>query len=183
MRSRTLLLPILCAGLLPLAAQDFQLGVQGAVAFPGGDLQDAAGPGLQLGGHLRWNFGQGHGLMARVDWTSFGDHDGVSTFPAPPWRPTTPTISTAPSGVYLLPGCHADLPPGLPGRPVNNSGLGLDLGLGYDLDRHLGLQARMTSSSMDHATLSPPSTWASPIRSEPRPEPPAPPPSGEAALP
>jgi hypothetical protein len=156
MHFNRILLPLLCAGLagLPLAAQDLRLGVQGALSFPGGDLSDAAQPGLQVGGHLRWDFRQGHGLIARVDWTAYGDKNDVSTSSAGLGADYTYHFERTQRGFYVLAGLsmqtyRRDYPDGY----VNDSGLGLDLGVGYDLDRHLGLQARLTSQSVNHATL------------------------------
>jgi hypothetical protein len=52
---------------LSLSAQDVRFGVQGALALPDNDLTDNADAGLQLGGHVRWDFGRGHGVMAPGD--------------------------------------------------------------------------------------------------------------------
>ena len=156
MRFSFLILPVLALGLAaaPLAAQDARFGVQGALAFPTGDLGDNAGVGVQLGGHVRWNFGQGQGLMARADFTSYGSRYGVDTSSFALAADYTYHPHRDQLGIYLLAGlsfqdCHRSFPDGA----VNDNGLGLDLGVGYDLNRNLGLQARITSQSADNGNL------------------------------
>lgn len=156
MRFHTLILPVLALGLaaMPLAAQEAHFGVQGAIAFPTGDLGDNADLGLQLGGHVRWNFGAGNGMMARVDLTSYGSKDGVTTSSFALGADYTYHVNQNPLGFYFLAGlslqdCHRDFPDG----SINDNGLGVDLGVGYDLTRNLGLQARLTSQSADNGNL------------------------------
>ena len=43
---------------------------------------------------------------------------------------------------------------GFPDFSRNDNGLGIDLGVGYDLDRHTGLQARYTTNSFSGYTYS-----------------------------
>ena len=156
MRFQTLILPVLALSFaaMPLAAQEARFGVQGAIAFPTGDLGDNADLGLQLGGHVRWNFGSGHGLMARADLTSYGSKDGVDTSSFALGADYTYHVDQDQSGLYFLAGlsfqdCHRDFPDG----SITDNGLGLDLGVGYDLNQHLGLQARVTSQSADNGNL------------------------------
>ncbi|WP_306598694.1 outer membrane beta-barrel protein [Geothrix sp. 21YS21S-2] len=156
MRSNLFTLPILltCLAGGSLAAQDFRLGVQGGLVLPSGDLSDSASLGLQVGGHARWDFGRGHGLMARADLTSFGRKDGYGSSSLGIGADYTYHFDRARRGVYVLAGLSAqnysrDFPDGT----SRDSGLGIDLGAGYDLDRNLGLQARFTSVNAGHDTL------------------------------
>ena len=156
MRNTRILLPALAAGLafVPLCAQDIRYGVQGALSAPSGDLGDGANLGLQLGVHVRWNFGQGHGFMARGDWTSYGDKNEVSTTSSALGADYTYHFSQTQRGLYVLAGLSLqEYYQDFPDFSVDNSGLGLDLGVGFDVDRHLGFQARVTSANLDHATM------------------------------
>ena len=65
-------------GALALSAQDVRFGVQGALSLPTNDLSDNANTGLQLGGHAKWDFRHGHGLMARADLTFYGHTNSIS---------------------------------------------------------------------------------------------------------
>ena len=132
-----------------LFAQDPQWGVQGALSLPAGDLTDSAAPGLQGGAHLRWDFGNGHGLMARGDLTLFGQKEGYSSSSFGVGADYTYHVERNRRGLYFLAGLavvnyhwYQD-----DGTPRNDADLGLALGVGYDLDRHVGFQARYTTSS------------------------------------
>ena len=156
MRLHSLILPILAfsAVCLPLAAQEARFGVQAAVAFPTGDLSDNADLGLQFGGHVRWNFGSGNGLMARADFTTYGSKNDVSTSSFAVAADYTYHLNRNPLGLYFLAGlsmqdCHRDFPNG----SIHDNGLGIDLGVGYDLNHNLGVQARITTQSADNGNL------------------------------
>ena len=157
MRPCSFLLPMLitCALGAPMAAQEAHFGIQGGIAFPGGDLSDTASTGLQFGGHALWNFGRGHGLMARADLTAFGSNDGLRSSSLGLGADYTYHFDQNRQGLYVLAGLSfqnysRDFPDGT----FHDSGLGLDLGVGYDLNRNLGLQGRITSVDAGHATLS-----------------------------
>jgi len=129
-------------------------GVQGALAFPVNDLTNVANLGLQAGGHGRWDFGGGHGLMARGDVTVFGSKDGASTTSFGVGADYTWHPDRNRRGVYLLGGVSL-MSYSISGHGNSDSrtALGLDLGVGYDLDRHVGIQARYTTHNTDHVTL------------------------------
>lgn len=136
------------------SAADPWFGVQGALAFPVNDLTDAANLGLQLGGHARWDFGGGHGLMARGDVTLFGSKDGASTTSFGVGADYTWHPDRNRRGVYLLGGVSfMSYGISLHGHSDSENGLGLDLGVGYDVSRQLGFQARYTTHNLDHATF------------------------------
>ncbi|BDU72741.1 outer membrane beta-barrel protein [Mesoterricola silvestris] len=151
---------LFCATALTLAcgswasAAEPVFGVQGALAFPVNDLTDAANLGLQVGGHGRWDFGGGHGLMGRADITIFGSKDGVNTTSYGLGADYTWHPDRNRRGVYLLGGVSL-VSYSLSGHGHSDSktALGLDLGVGYDLDRHVGLQARYTTHNVDSVTL------------------------------
>ena len=156
MRFTNYILAAVACGLMaaPLAAQDVRFGVQGAVSFPTGDLSDVANLGLQLGAHARWNFHEGHGLMARVDLTSYSRNDGYGSSSLGAGADYTYHLSRNQRGFYFLAGLSVqDYSRDFPDGTAHDSGLGLDLGAGYDLDRNFGLQARVTSIDAGHATL------------------------------
>ena len=137
-----------------LSAQDVRVGVQGALAFPANDLTDVANLGLQLGGHARWDFGRGHGLMARLDVTLYGSKDGASTTSFGGGADYTYHVDHDRRGLYLLAGATLTSYSVSGGGTASRSGLGLDVGAGYDLTRNLGLQLRYTTHSLDGATMS-----------------------------
>ena len=157
MRFTHLVLPLFLTGLgtLPLASQSAHYGVQGALALPGGDLADNAGVGLQVGGHVRLDLGEGHGLMGRLDLTSFGRKDGLNASSFGAAADYTYHFGRNRRGLYVLAGLGlGSYYREFPGGSVNDTALGLDLGAGFDLDRHIGLQARYTSARAGGEDLS-----------------------------
>jgi Outer membrane protein beta-barrel domain len=140
-------------GALALSAQDVRLGVQGALSFPTNDLSDNASTGLQLGGHARWDFRGGHGLMARADLTFYGQSNSISVNTIAVGADYTYHFQQSQRGPYLLAGLsQQNYHTSFPDFSRNDSGLGIDFGVGYDLDRHLGLQARYTTNSFSDGT-------------------------------
>jgi hypothetical protein len=138
-----------------LSAQDFRLGVQGAVSVPTGDLNDNASMGLQLGGHVRMDLRGGHGLMGRADLTFYGQNNSISVNDLAVAVDYTYHVERRQQGFYVLAGLsQQNFHTSFPGSSRNDNGLGIDLGAGYDLDRHLGLQARYTSNSFTDLTYS-----------------------------
>jgi hypothetical protein len=140
---------------LALSAQEIRLGVQGALSLPGGDLSDNVDTGLQVGGHARWAFDGGHGIMARADATFYGQKYGVDVTDLAFGADYTYHFERRQRGLYVLGGLsEQNYRTSFQGYSQNNSGLGLDLGAGYDLDRHMGLQARYTTNSFNGLTYS-----------------------------
>jgi len=138
---------------LALSAQEVRFGVQGALSLPAGDLSDNAGGGLQVGGHARWAFNGGHGIMARADATFFGQKYGVDVSDLAFGGDYTYHFERRQRGLYVLAGLsQQNYRTSFQGYSQSDSSLGLDLGAGYDLDRHLGLQARYTSSNVNEMT-------------------------------
>jgi hypothetical protein len=149
------LISILVAGTtaLALAAQEPRFGVQGGLSIPAGDLTDNAYMGLQVGGHARWNFNHGHGLMARGDVTLYSQNNGVNVTGLGAGADYTYHLERRQIGTYVLAGLSVqNYHSSFSNYSRNDSALGLDLGLGYDLDRHLGLQARYTTHNMNDYT-------------------------------
>ena len=146
--NRTLTILILSTG-LALSAQDARFGVQGALSFPRQDLADVADTGLQAGGHALWDFGVGRGLMARADLTSYGQNHDFKVRTLAVGADYLYHFEGRPRGVYALAGLAAQsFHTSRTGHSSNDSGLGVDLGAGYDLNRNLGLQARFTTTSL-----------------------------------
>ncbi|MDR3671396.1 MAG: outer membrane beta-barrel protein [Holophaga sp.] len=140
---------------LSLSAQDIRLGVQGAVSVPSGDLNDNATMGLQLGGHARMDLRSGHGLMGRLDAVFYGQNNSITVNGLAVAVDYTYHVERRQQGLYVLAGLseqtyHSDYP----NFTRNDNGLGIDLGVGYDIDRHLGLQARYTTNSFSNLTYS-----------------------------
>lgn len=153
-------LKVLMPALLVIASGAFllgaspQFGVQGALAFPMGDLSDSANVGVQAGGHARWDFGRGHGLMARGDVTVYGQNNGSSDTSLGIGADYTYHVDQNRRGFYLLGGLsvvdyHWDT---RDGYSHTDSSLGPDLGIGFDLNRNLGLQARYTFHSGSYSS-------------------------------
>lgn len=142
-------------GALALSAQDVRLGVQGALSLPTSSLSDNASTGLQLGGHAKWDFRGGHGLMARADLTFYGQTNSISVNAIGVAADYTYHFEPSGRGPYLLAGLsQQNYRTSFPGYSRNDSGLGIDLGGGYELDRNLGLQARYTTNSYSNVTYS-----------------------------
>ena len=140
---------------LALSAQQPRFGVQGAVSLPTGDLSDNAGAGLQGGGHATWDFTEGHGLMARADLTVYGQNQGVDVSDLALAADYTYHFERRPKGLYVLAGLSGQsYHTSFHGYSRTDHGLGLDLGGGYDIDRHVGLQARYTTNNYSDITYS-----------------------------
>jgi hypothetical protein len=143
---------LVLAASLPAAEPRF--GVQGALAIPSGDLANAANLGLQFGGHAAWDFGLGHGLMARADVTLHTKKDDATVNVLGLGADYTYHIDQRQTGPYVLAGLSfQSFHTATPWGSANDNGLGLDFGGGYDVDRNLGLQLRLTSTSVDRSTL------------------------------
>jgi hypothetical protein len=138
----------------PLTAAEPRFGFQAALAQPMVDLPDTAAVGLQLGGHGQWDFGSGHGLQARADLTLYGPKDDYTQTSFGLAADYTFHPEQRPSRFYFLAGMSLlDYQLSLPGSSSSSSGLGFDLGVGYDVDRHLGYQMRFTTQSVDGLSL------------------------------
>jgi len=152
-------LAILLAGAaLSLSAQDVQFGVQGGIALPAADMSNKASLGLTAGGHARWDFSQGHGLMARADLNLFTSNGGNNVTALGVAADYTYHLERRPAGFYFLAGLNQESFRTSPdvGPSRSDSSFGIDLGAGYDLDRHLGFQGRYTTnnfSSLTYAAL------------------------------
>jgi hypothetical protein len=134
-----------------LSAAEPHFGAQAALSFPVSNLGDDGYVGLQLGGHGRWYFRQGHGLMARADLAFYGSNQGTSVTAWGVAADYTYHLEQRPTGAYLLAGLsHINYHASYVNHTYNDGNLGFDLGAGYDLDNHLGLQVRYTSTSLDH---------------------------------
>ena len=149
MRIRTLLLPtLLAAG--SLAAGTPEWGIQGALAVPTADLADSAGMGIQGGANAKWDFGGGHGIMGRADMTLYSGKNGSTDSSFGVAADYTYHPEHNGRGLYFLGGLSLL---NYSAGHGSSSGLGLDLGVGYDQDRHIGYQIRYTTHSIDSATL------------------------------
>jgi len=138
---------------LALSAQTPRFGVQAGLSMPTNSLGDNANAGLQLGGHAKWDFKRGHGVMGRADLTFYGQNHDIDVTNLAAAADYTYHLEGGQQGVYLLGGLSLqNYHTSFPATSRNNSGLGLDLGAGYDLDRHLGLQARYTTTSFSDFT-------------------------------
>jgi hypothetical protein len=144
---------LVVAAAAPLAAQDAQVGGQAALAFPVNDLTNIAELGLTVGAHARWDFGHGHGLMARGDVALYGSKNGFNTNSYAAGADYTYHIDHNRRGLYFLGGLSF-MTYSVSHGGSNHSGLGISLGAGYDLTRNLGLQMRYTTHSVDHGTFS-----------------------------
>lgn len=152
-RSFSLVVLLLLGGAF-LPAADIRGGVQGGLSLPQGDLADVANMGLHLGGHLRWDYGRGHGLMARGEFTPYGKKNGVTTNTFLFGADYTYHIDRNRRGVYVLAGLsHLNANYSGWGRRSGDSGIGFSFGGGMDMDRNLGFQVRFNSHSVDNATL------------------------------
>lgn len=131
-----------------------RFGVQAALSLPANDLTDVANLGFQFGGHGKWDFGHGHGLMGRADVTLYGSKNNFSTTDFGAGADYTYHLDRTQRGVYFLAGVSfLSFSTSGYGHSTSNNGLGIDLGLGYDLDRHVGLQARYTTHSVNGGTF------------------------------
>lgn len=132
-----------------LAAAEPHFGAQAALSFPVSTLNDNSSVGLQLGAHGRWYFQAGHGLMGRADLAFYGSNHSTSVTGFALGADYTYHLERRQTGPYVLAGLsHASYHTSFPGHSDNDSALGINLGAGYDLDSHLGLQARFTTHSL-----------------------------------
>ena len=142
---------------LSLAAQDVQFGVQGGLTLPAADLSSNASLGLTGGGHARWYFREGHGVMARADLNLFSSNGGTNVTGLGVAGDYTYHLERRPAGLYFLAGLNQQsFHSSFTNHSRTDSSLGLDLGAGFDLDRHLGFQGRYTTnnfSSLTYAAL------------------------------
>jgi hypothetical protein len=138
---------------LSLCGAEPRFGVQGGLSIPAGDLSDNAYLGLQAGAHAKWDLRDGHGLMPRIDLSTYGSHNGVSVNNAALACDYTYHFDRRASGPYALAGVNlSTYHTSGGGFSSNDSSLGLDLGAGYDVDRHLGFQGRYTTNSFSGVT-------------------------------
>jgi hypothetical protein len=154
-RTAILTLAALALSASALKAEEPRFGVQADLSLPSNDLSDVANLGVGFGGHGRWDFGHGHGLMARADVTLYGSKDSFSTSSFGAGADYTFHLDRTQRGVYFLAGASfLSFSTSGYGHSVSNNGMGLDLGLGYDADRHVGFQARYTTHSVSGGTYS-----------------------------
>jgi hypothetical protein len=146
---------LILGGALTLAAAEPHFGVQGALSLPVNNLSNNAYVGFQAGGHGRWYFEQGHGLMARADMTLYSPNGGTNVTDLGVAADYTYHLERSPVGVYLLAGLSQNsFHTSFSDRSRNDSGLGWDLGAGYDLDHHTGVQVRYVTHSFSGLTYS-----------------------------
>ena len=140
---------------LSLSAQEVRFGVQGAVSIPAANLSDDANLGLQVGGHARWGFRHGQGVMVRADAAFYSQNNGTNVNDLAFGADYTYHLSGHQTGPYLLAGLSQHTyRTSFQDGTWNNNGLGLDLGGGVDLNRNLGLQARCTTNNFNGFTYS-----------------------------
>ncbi len=152
------LLPLLAVVLaLPSAsAADVRLGVQGSICVPIGDLRDSANLGLQVGGFGAWDFRNGHGLLGRADLTFYEKKDYGTVASLGLGADYTYHLGRGETGAYVLAGISLqNYNPARPNRLRSESalGFGFDLGGGYDVNRNLGYQVRLTTVSIHGGNL------------------------------
>ncbi len=138
-----------------LAAAEPQFGVQAGLSAPFNDLSNNGNLGPYLGGHARWYFGGGHGLMARADLTFYGSNNSISVTGFGVGADYTYHLEQHLEGLYFMAGLTEEsFHTSYVGSSRNDNALGIDFGVGYDMDRHLGLQARYLTHNLDHMTYS-----------------------------
>lgn len=152
---RTVLAILIIGGALPLAAAEVDFGVQAAASLPTSNLSDNAYVGVQGGGHMRWDFSHGHGIMFRADLAVYPQNGGTSVNGFAVAADYTYHLEGHHTGLYVLGGLsQASYHTSFSSYSRSDSGLGFDVGAGYDIDRHVGLQARYTSYSFTGLTYS-----------------------------
>jgi hypothetical protein len=151
--NRTLILILMTGAAMNLGAEQPRFGVQGGLSVPAGDLSDNANLGIQAGAHAKWDFRQGHGLMPRADLNLFSSNDGVNVTNVALACDYTYHFERRATGFYALAGLNlSNYHTSWRDHSSNDSSLGLDLGAGYDFDRHLGVQGRYTTNSFSGVT-------------------------------
>ena len=149
-----LLLACLSLGSLPLAADgEARFGVEGGLALPNGNLSTAADTGFEIGAIGRWEMGGGRGVTARIDLDFFAQKAGITTSSLGVAADYTFHLTGGDHGPYFLVGASVlDYSQNHNGATNSTNSLGLDLGVGVDIDTHLGLLARWTSHYLEHST-------------------------------
>jgi hypothetical protein len=90
--------------------------------------------------------------MGRADLTFYGSKNSVNTTAIAVGADYTYHFDRNRRGVYFLAGASF-MNYNFSGGPSSRSGLGPDVGLGFDASRNLGFQIRYTTHNLDHATL------------------------------
>lgn len=152
------LLPLALASCVSLSAQDFRPGVHGGLNIPVGDLSDAldARLGFTIGGHLGIDYGAGHELRPRLDFTTYeGGWHPVGNNKFTKNSITALTLGAdyvyyteqRPVGFYLVMGLSNQWWNVNPkdGATESNSSLGLTAGAGFRPNRVWSFEARFTT--------------------------------------
>jgi hypothetical protein len=139
----------------PLRADgDGRFGFEAAVSAPSGNFSDSANNGIEVGGIGRWDLGGGgRDITGRIDLNLYPQKYGISTSSlgvAVDWD--FHFTGTHHGPYFLIGGSLLDYSQNVPNDNLNSSTLGLDLGLGVDIDDHLGILARWTTHYVDHTT-------------------------------
>ena len=141
---------ILLGSALSLSAQSVRFGVQAAVSLPTNDLTNNAYFGLQMGGHAKADLSEGHGIMARADVAFYSQNNDYNVSNYALAADYTYHFERNQIGPYVLAGVSQQVyHTSLHGLDTNDSGLGIDLGAGFDVDRNVGLQVRYTTNSFN----------------------------------
>jgi hypothetical protein len=153
------------AAALPALAQDYRFGVQAHVSAPQGDLKDTVDNKAGLGGgvHLSIDFGQGHAVRPRVDFTAFpnatafGVDNKVSNLS---FGADYLYMLEGRGGFYLTGGLSANrwkVESDVPGRgAVSDTAtrLGYAVGGGYAFNENFSAELRYTATKFDRRGLS-----------------------------
>ena len=148
------------------SAQELRYGVQAHLSLPSGDLKEAVDnkAGLGLGAHLTLDFGQGHLLRPRFDYTAYPDatvFDGISN------KMDVLSLGVdylyqleGSTGFYVTGGLAANRwkseveISGLGTFSSNTTKLGYAAGVGYAFNAQVSAEARLTSTKFTTRTVS-----------------------------
>lgn len=156
---------VAASALTALQAQEVRYGVQGHISLPMGDLKDAVDDKAGIGGgiHLTVDFGQGHLLRPRVDYTAFPD---ANVFSGMTNKVNDLSLGLdylylleGRTGFYVTGGLSADrwkVQSDVSGLSYTNNTtkLGYALGAGYAFNENLSLEARFTATKFDTRAVS-----------------------------
>ncbi len=133
-------------------AGDPAWGLQGQVSIPQGDLSDVANMGLGVGGHALWDFGSGHALRARLDYTFYSEKSKTTTSMLGLGADYNYYFSGRQREFYLIAGLgsHSYHQSGDEGT---RSGVGFAFGVGYQVDAHVGGELRYTTTNVKDNTM------------------------------
>ena len=144
---------------IPILAQSnsIRFGTQYSISTPIKYLSNKAGLGLQLGGHAKLEINSDYSLMTRIDIAKYIHNNGTNIVNLNLGADCIYHFENHQVGPYLTAGINqqsyrTSFSDGTATK--NSNGIGSSIGMGYDIDRYLGVQTRYVISRINHKNYS-----------------------------